>query len=48
MSVARYAPKRRAPPPGDRYRALARSVKEKRARPPLSPLFRGIAWGIVL
>ncbi len=41
-------PKRRPPPPADRYRALAREVKRKRARKPLHPLFRGLAWGIVL
>lgn len=47
--MARTAqPKRRPPPPTDRYRALARSVKQKRARKPLRPIFRGLAWGIVL
>jgi len=48
MSVARYAPKRRPPPPDDRYRALARTIQQKRARRPLPPLFRGLAWGLVL
>ena len=48
MTLSRYAPKRRPPPPTDRYRALARAVQQKRARRPLPPLFRGIAWGIVL
>jgi len=48
MTVARYAPKRRPPPPDDRYRALARTIQQKHARRPLPPLFRGLAWGIVL
>ena len=48
MTLSRYAPKRRPPGPADRYRALARAVQEKHARRPLSPLFRGVAWGIVL
>ena len=49
MTFARYAPPKRRPPgPADRYRALARTVKQKRARRPMRPIFRGIAWGIVL
>jgi hypothetical protein len=49
MTIARAAQtKRRPPPPADRYRALARSVQQKRARRPMRPLFRGLAWGIVL
>ena len=48
MTVARYAPKRRPPPPDDRYRALARTVQQKHARRPLPAVFRGLAWGIVL
>ena len=48
MTQARYEPKRRPPPPDDRYRALARSVQQQHARQPLPPLWRGLAWGIVL
>ena len=49
MTTARIAePKRRPPPPADRYRALARSVRQRRARRPLPPIARGLIWGLVL
>lgn len=49
MTITRSAqPGRRPPPPAERYRALARSVRAKRARRPLPPLVRGLIWGIVL
>ena len=49
MTAARaVAPRRRAPPPADRYRAVARATKQRRARSRLSPLATGIVWGIVL
>ena len=49
MTVVRAtAPRRRAPPPADRYRAVARATKQRRARSRLSPLATGIVWGIVL
>lgn len=49
MTITRTGPaRRRPPPPADRYRALARSVRQKRARRPMRPVFRGVAWGVLL
>jgi len=49
MTIARMTtPRRRTPPPADRYRAVARAAKQKRARRTLSPLLTGLMWGIVL
>jgi hypothetical protein len=49
MTIVRAAqPKRRPPPPADRYRAIARAAREKRARRPLPPLLRGLTWGVVV
>jgi hypothetical protein len=49
MTITRTtSPRRRPPPPVGRYRAVARSVKQRRARRRMSPLLTGIVWGIVL
>lgn len=49
MTIARTATSRRRPaPPVDRYRAVARAAKQRRARPTLPPVFNGIVWGLVL
>jgi hypothetical protein len=49
MTIARICPsRRRTPPPSDRYRAVARSVKQRRARRRLPAIFIGLIWGIVL
>src|SRR5258708_19541418 len=49
MSTTRFAPARRRPPaPADRYRAVARAAKRRRARRRLSPAFTGLVWGVVL
>ncbi len=49
MSTTRFAPARRRPPaPADRYRAVARAAKQRRARRRLSPAFTGLVWGVVL
>src|SRR5438270_11974768 len=51
MTIARATttPKRRrTPPPQDRYRAVARQAKQRRARRGMPPIVSGIVWGIVL
>src|SRR5258708_3178837 len=46
MSTTRFAPARRRPSaPADRYRAIARAAKQRRARRRLSPALTGVAWG---
>jgi len=42
------APRRRPAPPVDRYRAIARATRQKRARRTLPPLLTGLIWGAVL
>ena len=49
MTSARFAPARRRPPaPADRYRAVARAARQRRARRRLSPVLSGLVWGVVL
>jgi Glucodextranase, domain B len=49
MTIARTSTSRRRPPaPVDRYRAVARAAKQRRARRKLPPILTGIVWGIVL
>lgn len=49
MTIARTATsRRRPPPPADRYRAVARAAKQRRARRGLPPIATGILWGLVL
>ena len=40
--------RRRTPPPQDRYRAVARQARQRRARRRLPPVVSGIVWGLVL
>ena len=42
------APRRRSAPPVDRYRAVARATRRKRARRTLPPILTGLIWGAVL
>ncbi|HSW96094.1 MAG TPA: hypothetical protein VLI88_08030 [Patescibacteria group bacterium] len=49
MTIARTtAPRRRPAPPVDRYRAVARATRRKRARRRLPPILTGLIWGVVL
>ena len=48
MTIARTAPRRRPAPPVDRYRAVARATRQKRARRRLPPILTGLIWGVVL
>jgi hypothetical protein len=49
MTIARTAaPRRRPAPPVDRYRAVARASRRKRARRTLPPILTGLIWGAVL
>ena len=49
MTVARaHRSRRRTPAPRDRYRAVARSAKQQRARRGLPRILIGLIWGIVL
>jgi hypothetical protein len=49
LTIARTStPRRRPPAPVERYRAVARAAKQRRARRKLPPLLTVIVWGIVL
>ncbi len=49
MTIARTTTSRRRPPaPADRYRAVARAAKQRRARRGFSPLLGGVVLGVVL
>ncbi|MEA2662427.1 MAG: hypothetical protein QOH08_1999 [Chloroflexota bacterium] len=48
MTIARTAPPRRRPaPPIDRYRAVARAAKQRRARRTLPTFAAAVLWGLV-
>jgi hypothetical protein len=49
LIIARTStPRRRPAPPVDRYRAVARAARQKRARRKLPPILTGLIWGVVL
>jgi hypothetical protein len=48
MIARTVAPRRRTPPPKDRYRAVARAATRRHVRRKLPPVLTGIVWGLVL